>query len=564
MTLQIVDRDGHVVRTIVDNEKTAPGDLNFKWDGRDDDGRKLPDGVYRPRIELARHSRQFVLPNPIRIDTVRPRFLGATVSPRVFSPDRDGRREYLIARYQVTEPSKVYVEVNGKQRVESRARPTEGRLQWFGRVGKRPLPAGSYAVRLVAEDRAGNRRASRLLEARVLYIDILRKRARARAGTDFSLRVTTYARRFSWRLGKRRHRPRRPVAPARAEQAGALHALRDGQRPHRHRPHSRRPAVTPPLLVLGVRRSGTTLLRVMLDRHSRARGPGRVVLRPPARRPARRRIDVDAFVDDLRRLPTLRDWDVSRRGRCARAAAGHAPRRGDRRGLRDVRRGARQGPLGRQDADVHAAPRLLERLWPDALLRPPDPRRPGRGAVVPRHAGRDRHEDVGASRRTPRASPASGATEVRAAQALGRAGRRAGTWSCATRSSSRDPERSSADLRLRGPRLRAGDARLRRQGGRLREAAPAEPAPAADAGAARLAERDAPASGSRSKRSPATCCASSATSCRRRTALPAAAGGCGSALPCRRAGWRGVCRALQRSPLWRRRHAPLRDLRRGL
>ncbi len=203
VTLQIVDRDGHVVRTIVDNRKTAPGDLSFAWDGRDDDGKKLPDGVYRPRIELARHSRQFVLPNPIRIDTVRPRFLGATVSPRTFSPDRDGRREYLIARYQVTEPSKVYVEVNGKQRVESRARPTEGRLQWFGRVAKRPLPAGTYAVRLVAEDRAGNRRASRLLEARVLYIDILRKRARARAGTDFTLRVTTYARRFSWRLGKR-------------------------------------------------------------------------------------------------------------------------------------------------------------------------------------------------------------------------------------------------------------------------------------------------------------------------------------------------------------------------
>jgi FlgD Ig-like domain len=224
LTLQIVDRDGHVVRTIVDDEKMAPGDLNFKWDGRDDDGRRLPDGVYRPRIELARHSRQFVLPNPIRVDTVRPRFLGATVSPDVISPDRDGRREYLVARYQVTEPSKVYVEVNGKQRVESRARPTEGRLQWFGHVGKRALPAGTYTVRLVAEDRAGNRRASRLLEVKVLYIDILRKRARARAGTDFSLRVTTYARRFSWRLRKRYGTAR----------AGALH-LRAPLEPGRYR-----------------------------------------------------------------------------------------------------------------------------------------------------------------------------------------------------------------------------------------------------------------------------------------------------------------------------------------
>jgi hypothetical protein len=68
--------------------------------------------------------------------------------------------------------------------------------------------------------------------------------------------------------------------------------------------------MTPPLLVLGVRRSGTTLLRVMLDRHSQLAVPDESYFIPQLADRHRGGIDVDAFVDDLRRLPTLREWDV--------------------------------------------------------------------------------------------------------------------------------------------------------------------------------------------------------------------------------------------------------------
>jgi len=68
---------------------------------------------------------------------------------------------------------------------------------------------------------------------------------------------------------------------------------------------------TPPLLVLGVRRSGTTLLRVVLDRHSQLAIPDESYFIPPLAGRHGATIDVDAFVDDLRRLPTLRDWGVS-------------------------------------------------------------------------------------------------------------------------------------------------------------------------------------------------------------------------------------------------------------
>ncbi|MGH3015401.1 MAG: sulfotransferase family protein, partial [Gaiellaceae bacterium] len=67
----------------------------------------------------------------------------------------------------------------------------------------------------------------------------------------------------------------------------------------------------PPLLVLGVRRSGTTLLRVVLDRHSELAVPDESYFVPQLADRHGGRIDADGFVDDLRRLPTLREWGVS-------------------------------------------------------------------------------------------------------------------------------------------------------------------------------------------------------------------------------------------------------------
>ena len=66
----------------------------------------------------------------------------------------------------------------------------------------------------------------------------------------------------------------------------------------------------PPLLILGVRRSGTTLLRVMLDRHSQLAVPDESYFVPQLADRHLRRIDPDKFADDLRRLNTLTEWEV--------------------------------------------------------------------------------------------------------------------------------------------------------------------------------------------------------------------------------------------------------------
>ena len=66
----------------------------------------------------------------------------------------------------------------------------------------------------------------------------------------------------------------------------------------------------PPLLVLGVRRSGTTLLRVMIDRNSGIAVPDESYFVPQLAHRHGRSVDPQAFLDDLRRLPTLREWGL--------------------------------------------------------------------------------------------------------------------------------------------------------------------------------------------------------------------------------------------------------------
>jgi hypothetical protein len=67
---------------------------------------------------------------------------------------------------------------------------------------------------------------------------------------------------------------------------------------------------SPPLLVLGVRRSGTTLLRVMLDRHPELAVPDESYFIPQLADRQQSHVDVEAFLDDLRRLPTIREWEI--------------------------------------------------------------------------------------------------------------------------------------------------------------------------------------------------------------------------------------------------------------
>jgi len=66
----------------------------------------------------------------------------------------------------------------------------------------------------------------------------------------------------------------------------------------------------PPLVVLGVSRSGTTLLRVILDRSPGIAIPDESFFVPLLARRHGRTVDAERFLDDVARIPTIRAWGL--------------------------------------------------------------------------------------------------------------------------------------------------------------------------------------------------------------------------------------------------------------
>jgi hypothetical protein len=218
VTVDLLDSARRSVRTLVRNRREQAGRVTYTWDGRDDAGRFVREGIYRPRVRLRRHGRTIVLPNPIRVDTTPPVISLTRVFPRVFSPDGDGEADRITAEYEIDEPARAMMLVDGRRRVLSKFRSTEGRLVWFGRVDGRPVRPGTYEIRLRAFDRAGNRSArTRAVLVRVRYVEFVRDRVEAVAGRRFGVGVSTDAPVYRWifdgRKGKYRKRLLTLLAP---------------------------------------------------------------------------------------------------------------------------------------------------------------------------------------------------------------------------------------------------------------------------------------------------------------------------------------------------------------
>jgi hypothetical protein len=228
--LNVIDAEGREVRRLLDGARLERGAHEFAWNGRGDDGRLLPEGRYRPKLELDRGARTIVLPNPIRLDVTAPRVNVLGVEPRAFSPDSDGRADGVRVRYRVNERARATLHVNGIARVRSRFRPLRGALSWYGRVEGRTRPPGEYALAVGAADLAGNlARLARAGTVRLRYLELDQATVRARPGAIVRIGVSTDVPSARWTL----RRGRRIVESGAARPTGVV--LRAPQRPGRYR-----------------------------------------------------------------------------------------------------------------------------------------------------------------------------------------------------------------------------------------------------------------------------------------------------------------------------------------
>jgi hypothetical protein len=134
--------DGHEV-TIADRDFPR-GAVHVQWDGKDGSGAVVPDGIYHAIVHLRRAQRIIDLPNPIRVDTMKPRIAIVGVQRR---PDK------TIFVYRTSEAAHALLFANGRRRVFTYSTRRHGRLPYYGNISR------AAKVTVAAQDLAGNRSA---------------------------------------------------------------------------------------------------------------------------------------------------------------------------------------------------------------------------------------------------------------------------------------------------------------------------------------------------------------------------------------------------------------------
>jgi hypothetical protein len=201
VTVDIVDENGGTVRESLVSGRYTPRSLRFSWDGLDEQGRVVADGLYRVRVSLEDEGRTLEFPDEIRVDATRPTIEDVDVRPRVISPDGDKRSDRALVSYLFSEPAYAVLYVDGKRRPgRSFRHQPAGVLQWYAE-GVRP---GTHRLALAAQDPAGNQSPStREFTVRVRFVELARRLFRVRPTAMFRVRLSTDATRVTYRIAGR-------------------------------------------------------------------------------------------------------------------------------------------------------------------------------------------------------------------------------------------------------------------------------------------------------------------------------------------------------------------------
>lgn len=158
--VQVLDAAEREVRTFT----ISSGRISrLEWDGRDDSGNVVPDGVYAIRIrsqDEAGNTAEELIRNLV-VNT-RPTPIGLNLSYAHFSPNGDGVRDTIVFEPLITETEGIArwvlsIEQQGRviyQRSGQGAPPSS--LSWDGNTDQGPAPEGYYTARLTLNYLKGN------------------------------------------------------------------------------------------------------------------------------------------------------------------------------------------------------------------------------------------------------------------------------------------------------------------------------------------------------------------------------------------------------------------------
>lgn len=157
--LAVIDASGRVVREFSDNGYILP---RYEFDGKDKNGKLLPDGSYRFRLNAVFANGQNVtqISRPVRLKTTYPK-AELSYDNLWFSPNGDGLRDTLTWKQNSTSEELWTGVIRNKNGKEVRTFKTTGKLSDFIWDGKNNqgnlLPDGIYSYSLESVDEAGNR-----------------------------------------------------------------------------------------------------------------------------------------------------------------------------------------------------------------------------------------------------------------------------------------------------------------------------------------------------------------------------------------------------------------------
>jgi len=155
-----------IFQRITSPDKGVDVPESISWDGKNEQGKLLPDGVYRYRIR-ARDLNNNETTSPwqtITLDTYK-RAIALPKPLFIFSPNGDGRNDTLIlplSNIQTLPQDRIILTISDSkntiiyQSIITNTGEAPSTLTWDGSTNSTPIPEGNYTITLTIESDSGN------------------------------------------------------------------------------------------------------------------------------------------------------------------------------------------------------------------------------------------------------------------------------------------------------------------------------------------------------------------------------------------------------------------------